>query len=470
MNRTGRSLLIALIISVISICIPSVLSGQEVSATNFSGAVGSGARAWGMGGAFIAIADDATAASWNPGGLGQLESPEFSLVLRRQEFRNQIPAMSTPQHFEGPNDFSGSSYSFDFFSFTYPIRLGKIKIVPQISYQRAFSYDIDTTLNDVRFHGILPIEPNPFPSRISGFLTSKENFRGGFDNVTISLGSRLFDWLCVGISGNLWINGYEGNISETLEGGYFFLPGQTEPTRMSAETSENLTVRINGFNFNIGVLAILSDKLKIGAVYKCTFSAGSDIDVDHQLYIEPENITEYFQGHWSARVDWPDTLGLGIAYSPIDTLTLSLDFTSTHWSDSIMMGFSNEHLGVDGPVYFPTFLPVREEPKDDDDEDFLGRQLDTQQVRFGMEYVFIGQKVLVPLRLGFFSDTQYFSDSSGGRVTFFGITAGVGVKKGKFGFDAAAVYEFGSYLRSNFDYDVTNFGELRLYLSAMYSL
>lgn len=40
--------------------------------------VGSGARALGMGGAFIAIADDATAASWNPGGLIQLETPEVS--------------------------------------------------------------------------------------------------------------------------------------------------------------------------------------------------------------------------------------------------------------------------------------------------------------------------------------------------------------------------------------------------------
>ncbi len=42
--------------------------------------VGSGARALGMGGAFIAVADDATAASWNPGGLIQLVTPEVSAV------------------------------------------------------------------------------------------------------------------------------------------------------------------------------------------------------------------------------------------------------------------------------------------------------------------------------------------------------------------------------------------------------
>lgn len=37
-------------------------------------ALGGGARPAGMGGAFTAIADDASAGSWNPGGLGQLES------------------------------------------------------------------------------------------------------------------------------------------------------------------------------------------------------------------------------------------------------------------------------------------------------------------------------------------------------------------------------------------------------------
>jgi len=42
--------------------------------------LGSGARAYGMGGAFLARADDATAASWNPAGLSYLRVPELSLV------------------------------------------------------------------------------------------------------------------------------------------------------------------------------------------------------------------------------------------------------------------------------------------------------------------------------------------------------------------------------------------------------
>ena len=53
--------------------------GRAEIASSFN-PVGSGARALGMGGAFIAVADDATAASWNPGGLIQLEKPEISAV------------------------------------------------------------------------------------------------------------------------------------------------------------------------------------------------------------------------------------------------------------------------------------------------------------------------------------------------------------------------------------------------------
>ena len=41
---------------------------------------GSGARAAGMGDAFVAVSDDGTAASWNPAGLAQLRQPEFSFV------------------------------------------------------------------------------------------------------------------------------------------------------------------------------------------------------------------------------------------------------------------------------------------------------------------------------------------------------------------------------------------------------
>lgn len=46
--------------------------------------IGAGARALAMGGAFTAIADDATAAYWNPAGLTQIEKQEVSSMYTNQ--------------------------------------------------------------------------------------------------------------------------------------------------------------------------------------------------------------------------------------------------------------------------------------------------------------------------------------------------------------------------------------------------
>ena len=68
---------------------------QQVGIASSPNSVGSGARAVGMGGAFIGVADDATAASWNPAGLIQLEKPELSIV---GEYYNRRYEFSSDEH------------------------------------------------------------------------------------------------------------------------------------------------------------------------------------------------------------------------------------------------------------------------------------------------------------------------------------------------------------------------------------
>src|ERR1700677_492588 len=51
---------------------------------------GIGPRAIGMGGAFTAIADDASAAYWNPAGLSQISSYEISISGAPIYFQNNI--------------------------------------------------------------------------------------------------------------------------------------------------------------------------------------------------------------------------------------------------------------------------------------------------------------------------------------------------------------------------------------------
>ena len=77
-----RPLLVALII-VIILCAFSTPANAQINSTRQAGTssaaflkIGVGARAMSMGGAFVAVADDATAGYWNSAGLAQLSSTE----------------------------------------------------------------------------------------------------------------------------------------------------------------------------------------------------------------------------------------------------------------------------------------------------------------------------------------------------------------------------------------------------------
>lgn len=449
--------------------------GQGVSDTNFSGVVGSGARAFGMGGAFIAIADDATAASWNPGGLGQLERPEISFVLRGQRYLENAPAgngldiSSGLFGFTGAEARKGSSYGIDFISITYPIRFGDFKIVPQVSYQRAINYQLETRTNNVLFDGIMgaPVEQSAY--HFQGYSTDTEKFSGGIDTVTVSLGTKLFKWLNFGVSANFWVNGFTGKTTQSMVGDLSPVGVPAPQGRGLITRAGEISVDVRGININVGVLVDVLENFKIGVVYKGTSTAKVDYEGVHRIDMNVEG-TPYTTGDEpyadSADIRWPETWGVGVSYRPIDTLTLSCDFTTTRWSRTVINDFDHPYFGTYEKIYFPGFIPSEYRYGDFVIE---GKQLDAKQLRFGVEYVLIGEKMLVPLRLGFFTDTQYFPDSSGEGVTFFGLTGGVGVKRGAFAIDGALVYESGKYLRYNEDFGVTQFADFKFYMSMIYS-
>lgn len=68
---------LCLLLLALLVCLPAI--GAEKYAGEFL-SLGVGARPLGMGGSFVAIADDATAAYWNPAGLGGLDRTEITFM------------------------------------------------------------------------------------------------------------------------------------------------------------------------------------------------------------------------------------------------------------------------------------------------------------------------------------------------------------------------------------------------------
>ena len=107
---------------------------------------GSGARALGAAGAFTAVADDATAASWNPAGLIQLERPEVSFMLREtwvvHERHTDSESFSV-----GEDNFDDGNLNY--LSAVYPFRLADRNFVFSMNYQEAYDFN-QTFTADIR--------------------------------------------------------------------------------------------------------------------------------------------------------------------------------------------------------------------------------------------------------------------------------------------------------------------------------
>ena len=157
------------------------------------------------------------------------------------------------------------------------------------------------------------------------------------------------------------------------------------------------------------------------------------------------------------------TWGVGLSVLPEDKLTFSVDYTRTYWSDAVIRNYNNaatDEKQLD--VYFPTLTPTNAPAG--------ARQLDTEQLRFGLEYIYMADEIIIPFRLGLFTDSQFYRDAVGEEIMFIGITGGVGVKWGPLAVDVALMYETGKYLESNVAYSSSTFDEFKIYVSTIFSL
>ena len=352
--------------------------------------LGSGARAYGMGGAFLARADDATAASWNPAGLSYLRVPELSLVGVSNSF--DVTRGLSSDSFEGR--------AIDFAAFTWPVGLGDVRGSVQLSYQRAISFD-----------GRRRIELYYPTGLLQQFEDGKSD--GGFDVIAFGTGLRLSRHVRAGFTVNRWLNGYDQKLSRTL------LSDNRHPLREFA-----LDFRPSGWSFNFGLIASPLEQLNVGAVYKTALTADVGLGKSRRdswgTVDSIEEVTSNTASSDTVGLDFPSSFGFGLSWRPRDALTFSADFTRTHWSEARIQNYfelaatqpsSNGVPSVPPPPVaypdrqYPTLFPVPDPDNPDDPLKALGQQ-DAEQFRFGVEWVLIHGGLKVPLRAGYFNDRQ----------------------------------------------------------------
>lgn len=357
---------------------------------------GSGARAFGMGGAFLARPDDATAASWNPAGLSYLRRPEASAVLLGRSTllnREFAPGNADPTlHDRRTGD------GFDFFAVTHPLALFGVSGAVQVSYQRVLPFD---SRRDIE-------RPRSQVNIVSN---------GGFDVLAFGTGFQVSRRWRVGATLNRWFNGYDQSLD-----------------RLGAvSTHQTLRFDLAGWNVNLGAIWSPVEDVNLGLVVKTPFDARVSIVRTRTDVVEGGELTNQGASD-DVSLRLPGAVGVGVSWRPRSTVTLSADYTRSFWSGARIYNYFT--LLVQGE---PRFNPSLTWPALGD------RQADTQEVRLGVERVLLLEGVKLPLRAGLFTDRQYYVLRDGTAPRSRGFTLGVGLVVGPMLFDAAYVREHISY-------------------------
>ena len=389
---------------------------QQVGIASSPNPVGSGARALGMGGAFIAVADDATAASWNPAGLIQLEKPELSIV---GEYFYKSDEYSSDQNPEIENTGEVDDFNLNYFSATYPFHFYR-NIVVSLNYQRLYdfkrSFDHILNFSDA---GLDVVQDKSFDQ--DGFLGAL-GLAAAIEIIpNLSFGATLNIWT----DELLWDNGWDAEFTEQAVGTLAGVP-VTIDTKIKDDFSE-----FRGINANFGLLWNINQYVTLGAVVKTPFRASlkHEFSFDqvqtfgaplNEVITSQQNLTE------DVDLDMPLSYGAGLAVRFSDVFTMDIDVYRTDWSEFFLKdGQGNKFSPVDG------------RPKSE------SNVKDTTQVRLGGEYLFISKKknIIVPVRAGLFYDPE---PSEGEVKDFYGISVGSGIAYKRFIFDAAYQFRWGN--------------------------
>lgn len=367
--------------TLLSVMFFSTVHAQDVgtSGGDFSGLpvdlLPPGARSLGLAGAFTAVADDATAAVANPAGLSNLSTTEVSLHLRN--FDSDVRFLD-PDAFDSGlraslgnmnKTYSDSGTDVSFVSVVKPFDNWVISAY----YLNQLNFQSDQLLPDV------VLEPDAVDT-YTNFNSTDASIDGYGASVAYRIGSTFSIGLTVQstkldlVASDMW---FLDNYSD-------FEQNYPDPVAAAAQIIDRYTVgnvigqgsgsdsSDSDITFNIGLLWSISEKFSLGLVYR----EGAQYDLQSNkigaftLGCEPgatiptaedcamlDDLNSEF-GYTNidnspVSVQVPDTITLGFAWRPTNTLLLSLDINRIGYSDSTPVRTITQGFGFsinDNPV------------------------------------------------------------------------------------------------------------------------
>ena len=369
--------------------------------------IGAGARAAGMGGAFTALADDASAASFNPAGLALLIAPEISVVgasRSHEEDYTEFYSLHVEQGVVGSYDDTSTSFNaedLNFAAFTLPFPVRDRNFCVQFSYHRQIDFTVDT-------------ERELAERNLAGEATAilRQTIHQGGDIHTFSLATayQLSQRLSLGVSLSRWIGDWRFSSASraTREG--------ASETAFYGYDQENA---LRGWNWSAGAL-LRYRYLNLGFVYRFPFD--SDYTFSEQL---TSSLTPGFtEPAVELPLHFPRSWTFGLAVKPTDTWHITADFARYYWSE----------------------MEVRKTPPDGESINFFDLEASSQtstpnvgHLRLGTELTLFAGRTPVALRAGYLREEQplHFFALPREDTVVRGVTLGVGAKVGPFAIDLA---------------------------------
>ncbi len=361
------------------------LSGLQFSFGN------PGARSLAMGGAFLGLADDASAAEANPAGLTILRKTEVSIEARNSK---------TTQTLNVAGEFPDVTDD-DFFSYSRRVPVTFASVVTPIgenfSLAAYFHSPIEfesTIVNAFSQSGV--VEPILFSLGPDGPVTTQQCFA-----IEECVQFNLFPF-ATGVNIRLQTYGVAGawkmgNLSLGVAGRY----QRFEETAVTLRTDFDLNLTQvatqlsddDDVTFSAGFKYAFTDSFSIGGVYK----QGAEFETDLFFQSIQEGTPQEQIGAPTFHI--PDTYGLGLSFRPIPVLTIN--------ADAIRVNHSNSTDNFVSVFASDTLLSSGEPLGDLTPEDIRGYSAkDVTEIHVGAEYFF---KTRIPfaVRVGWWRDPAH---------------------------------------------------------------